>query len=64
MKSPILETLKNLLESDMANVRQTVINTAGEIGMVDFDAVVTFFDKGLLTVITRLEMRSLVPLKK
>ena len=47
LKSTILTTLEKLLNSDIANVRQTAINAAGEIGIHDFDPVTGFFDKGL-----------------
>jgi 3-methyladenine DNA glycosylase AlkC len=47
IKSAIIETLKKLFESDLTRVRQTTINAAGEIGMVDFDTVEIFFNKGL-----------------
>lgn len=47
LQSTIIQTLKKLLESDIDKVRQTTINAAGEIGMVDFDIVKDFFDTGL-----------------
>jgi len=47
LRSSILVTLEQLMVSDTDKVRQTVINAAGEIGKVDFEIVVDFFDKGL-----------------
>lgn len=47
LRSKIITTLKNLLSSEDHSVRQTVINAAGEIGMIDFDMVRDFFDTGL-----------------
>lgn len=43
----ILSTLKQLLNSEVDKVRQTVINAAGEIGKFHFDKVQKFFDLGL-----------------
>jgi len=47
LNDTILEVLRELFVSENNHVRQTVINAAGEIGKVNFDSVVTFFDKGL-----------------
>jgi len=47
LRSKILSTLKELLKSDIDKVRQTVINSAGEIGKFHFDLVQEFFDTGL-----------------
>lgn len=47
LRQTILEYLEKLLSSENAKVRQTVINTAGEIGMMNFEIVSGFFDKGL-----------------
>ena len=43
----ILKVLNNLFLSDDPKVRQTVVNTAGEIGKYDFAVVASYFDKGL-----------------
>jgi len=47
LQTDILSTLKNLLNSDNEKVRQTVVNTAGEIGKFHFNKVQVFFDIGL-----------------
>lgn len=47
LQSTLIHKLKNLFKSDSEKVRQTTINAAGELGMIDFDAVSDFFDKGL-----------------
>jgi len=44
----IIHKLKQLIESDSEKIRQTTINAAGELGMIDFDVVSSFFDQGLL----------------
>lgn len=43
----IIKVLNELLENDRASIRQTVVNTAGEIGKVDFAVVEHFFKKAL-----------------
>ncbi len=43
----ILSRLEGLLDSELPKVRQTTINSAGEIGMTNFDIVRSFFDSGL-----------------
>ena len=47
LQKSILDKLGSLIESDDEKVRQTAINTAGEIGMSDFQLVMVFFDEGL-----------------
>jgi len=47
LKEIIVETLQKLTDSDTEKVRQTVVNAAGEIGIMDFERVQSFFDKGL-----------------
>lgn len=47
LRTSILTMLERLMVSDIDKVRQTVINAAGEIGKVDFEIVIDFFDKGL-----------------
>ena len=47
LQKPILETLKKLADSDDEKVRQTSVNAAGEIGLVNFEVVQGFFDNGL-----------------
>ncbi|HUS01906.1 MAG TPA: hypothetical protein VMY77_09275 [Chitinophagaceae bacterium] len=47
LQPKIIKTLDKLLQEDDHNIRQTVINAAGEIGKKDFDVVQRFFDKGL-----------------
>lgn len=43
----IVFILGHLLQSENEKVRQTTINAAGELGKLDFEAVVHFFDTGL-----------------
>jgi len=43
----VVEALQKLADSESEKVRQTTVNAAGEIGMVDFEIVKGFFDKGL-----------------
>lgn len=47
LQNRIFSTLKLLLTSDNEKVRQTVVNSAGEIGKFHFNKVQSFFDKGL-----------------
>ncbi len=47
LQPKIIKTLDTLLLEDDFKIRQTVINTAGEIGKRDFNIVQHFFDKGL-----------------
>ena len=47
LQPKIIENLDRLMLSDNFKIRQTVINTAGEIGKSDFVIVRKFFDKGL-----------------
>lgn len=47
LQSKIVDCLLELFENENFKVRQTVINSAGEIGKQDFEAVQYFFDKGL-----------------
>jgi len=47
LQSKIIKTLDNLLLKEDFKIRQTTINSAGEIGKTDFKAVAHFFDKGL-----------------
>ncbi|MBU1720976.1 MAG: HEAT repeat domain-containing protein [Bacteroidetes bacterium] len=47
LQSAIIAELRKLLVSESDHVRQTTINAAGEIGMMDFEAVVEFFDTGI-----------------
>lgn len=47
LQKGILKTLDNLYENSDEKIRQTVINSAGEIGKYFFEDVVSFFDKGL-----------------
>lgn len=46
-KNEILNILTNLSQYANEKIRQTSINAAGEIGIVDFQQVEHFFDKGL-----------------
>lgn len=46
----IIALLETLLYNDNFSVRQTVINSAGEIGKKQFEQVQHFFDKGLFDV--------------
>lgn len=43
----IISLLDKLFTSEKEKVRQTVVNAAGEVGKLDFEAVTHFFDKGL-----------------
>ena len=47
LQKKIISLLDRLLAENEAKIRQTVINSAGEIGIREFDAVEYFFDKGL-----------------
>lgn len=47
LHSAIISLLEKLFKSDNAKVRQTVVNSAGEIGMIDFSAAQPFMEKGL-----------------
>jgi len=47
LQKKIIATLITLLKQENHNIRQTVINAAGEIGMKDFVVVEPFFDLGL-----------------
>lgn len=47
LQTKIVSTLKDLLNSDVDKIRQTVVNSAGEIGKFHFDKVQEFFDVGL-----------------
>lgn len=47
LQPKIIKTLDTLLLEEDFKIRQTVINTAGEIGKRDFNIVQHFFDKGL-----------------
>jgi hypothetical protein len=47
LKAKIVSALGELLSSEESSVRQTVINSAGEIGMYEFEAVKDFFETGL-----------------
>jgi hypothetical protein len=47
LQKKIISVLDRFLKEDEFKIRQTVINSAGEIGMKDFEVVAHFFDKGL-----------------
>lgn len=47
LQSVIIDCLENLFENENFKIRQTVINSAGEIGKQNFEIVQCFFDKGL-----------------
>ncbi len=47
LRSVVLQTLKALLSSEVDKVRQTVVNSAGEIGKCHFNLVQDFFDCSL-----------------
>lgn len=47
LQAAVLEILEQLATQESYYVRQTVVNAAGEIGKKDFNAVQSFFDKGL-----------------
>lgn len=47
LQKEILLHLKELLQNENEKIRQTTINSAGEIGMYYFEDVVSFFDIGL-----------------
>ena len=48
LQAKIMELLHELMSMDDFKIRQTVVNSAGEIGKKAFDTVVYFFDTGLL----------------
>ncbi|MCB0400167.1 MAG: HEAT repeat domain-containing protein [Winogradskyella sp.] len=50
LRSEILSTLKTLLQSKDEHIRQTVINSAGEIGKFHFEKIQEFMDFGLFDV--------------
>jgi HEAT repeat protein len=47
VQDAILRLLEELMEEEDFRVRQSVINAAGEIGILEFDRVQQFFDRGL-----------------
>jgi hypothetical protein len=47
IQAEIIFLLEKLLKSNNEKVRQTSMNAAGEIGIIDFDTVAHFFDIGL-----------------
>ena len=47
LRDRIVRELDRLLENENEKVRQTAVNAAGEIGMVDFDVVEHIMEKGL-----------------
>ncbi len=47
LRPTMLGMLKRLMESDNEKIRQTTVNAAGEIGIIDFSVVVDFFNRGL-----------------
>ena len=47
LQKKIIVLLEGLLKSENDKIRQTVVNSAGEIGMSDFSTVEDFFHKGL-----------------
>ncbi|WP_291285499.1 HEAT repeat domain-containing protein [Flavobacterium sp.] len=47
LEAVVIECLENLFDSENFKIRQTVINSAGEIGKQEFEMVQRFFDKGL-----------------
>lgn len=47
LQKPILKLLQKLFLYDNAKIRQTVVNSAGEIGIFNFDAAENFMEKGL-----------------
>ena len=47
LRGKIISLMEILMNSDNAKVRQTVVNTAGEIGIHDFKTVEKFFHQGL-----------------
>lgn len=47
LQTQIISVLNKLLKEELAHIRQTVINAAGEIGKQDFEVVQHFFEIGL-----------------
>ena len=47
LQKQILERLGALMQSESVKVRQTVVNSAGEIGIKNFEPVEEFFHRGL-----------------
>lgn len=50
MLEAILQCLDELFQSESERIRQTVVNSCGEIAMEDFASVAEFFDKGMKDV--------------
>ncbi|RPI17407.1 MAG: HEAT repeat domain-containing protein [Ignavibacteriae bacterium] len=48
LQHKILQNLESLFSEDEPKISQIVINTAGEIGIKDFESVEHFFDSGLI----------------
>jgi hypothetical protein len=48
LRDRIIKSLEELFGSDTNHIRQTVINSAGEIGIKDFSTVENFLEKGLV----------------
>lgn len=47
LQAGVISMLNQLLKEELAHIRQTVVNAAGEIGKTDFKVVQHFFEKGL-----------------
>ena len=47
LRKPVIHQLENLLENKNPKVRQTAINSAGEVGMKDWKAIIHLMEKGL-----------------
>ena len=48
LREKVILLLDTMMKSDDAKIRQTVVNSAGEIGISDFRVVEKFFHQGLL----------------
>ncbi|MGZ3863077.1 MAG: HEAT repeat domain-containing protein [Bacteroidia bacterium] len=48
LRPKLIAMLEKLFLNENEKVRQTVINSAGEIGIYDFSVIASFMDKGLL----------------
>ncbi|MBN2088897.1 HEAT repeat domain-containing protein [candidate division KSB1 bacterium] len=47
LRTQVIRSLENLLQNANEKIRQTAINAAGEIGMIDLEMVKHLFEKGL-----------------
>lgn len=48
LRPKVIALLEKFFKDENEKIRQTVINSAGEIGMSDFSVIASFMDKGLM----------------